>query len=120
MNELLINQVKEKLEKEKTEIKDRKAEVIAEPTLNALLEFCRQEEEFAQAIMESSKNFSECCVNVVKGTGNAVSDLEVYRKAVQFYFDGADIRFEMKIDLCASVNGITGKESLNISLMDLI
>ena len=118
MNEL--NQIKEKLEKEMAEIKDRKAEVVAEPTLNALLEFCRQESEFAQAIMESSKKFSECCVSVVKGIGNAVSDLEVYKKAVQFYFDGADIRFEMKIDLCASVNGDAGKESLAISLMDLI
>ena len=57
---------------------------------------------------------------MVKGVGNAISDLEVYRKAVQFYFEGADIRFEMKIDLCASVNGELEKESLAISLMDLI
>ena len=119
MNELLINQVKEKLEKESTEIKESKGKVIAEPTKKTLLEFCRQEEEFAQAIIESSKKFSECCESVTKGVGNAISDLEVYRKAVQFYFEGADIRFEMKIDLCASVNS-ADKKSLNISLMDLI
>ena len=118
MNEL--NQIKEKLEKEMAEIKDSKAEVVAQPTLNALIEFCRQESEFAQAIIESSKTFSECCKSVVKGVGNAISDLEVYKKAVQFYFEGADIRFEMKIDPCASVTGETGKESLAISLMDLI
>ena len=118
MNEL--NQIKEKLGKEMAEIKEQKARAIAEPTLNALLEFCHQESEFAQAIIESSKKFSECCQNVVKGAGSSISDLEVYRKAVQFYFEGADIHFEMKIDLCASVNGESGKESLAISLMDLI
>ena len=118
MNEL--NQIKEKLEKEMAEINEQRAKVIAQPTLNALMEFCRQESEFAQAIMESSKTFSECCKSVVKGVGNSISDLEVYKKAVQFYFEGADIRFEMKIDLCASVTGETGKESLAISLMDLI
>ena len=116
MNEL--NQIKEKLQKEIAEIKEQKARAIAEPTLNALLEFCKQESEFSQAIMESGKKFSECCQDVVKGVGNSISDLEVYRKAVQFYFEGADIRFEMKIDLCASVNN--GKGTLNISLMDLM
>ena len=119
MNELLIKTVTEKLDKESAEIKDSKAKVIAEPTKKALLEFCRQEEEFAQAIIESSKKFSECCESVVKGVSTGISDLEVYRKAVQFYFSGADIRFEMKIDLCASVNS-ADKKSLNISLMDLI
>lgn len=117
MNET-VKMVEEKLQKESAEIKEQKAKVIAEPTKKALLEFCRQEEEFAQAIIESSKKFSECCENVVKSVGSSVSDLEVYRKAVQFYFEGADIRFEMKIDLCASVN--SDSTSLNISLMDLI
>ena len=37
---------------------------------------------------------------VAKGVGNSISDLEAYRKAVQFYFKGADIRFHMVIDLC--------------------
>ena len=119
MNELLLKQASEKLEKEIKEAHlNNKSKVIAEPTKKALLDFCRQEDEFAQAIVECDKTFGECCAGIVKGCGNAISDLEVYSEAVKFYFPGADIRFEMKIDLCASVNG--GNKSLGVSLMDLI
>lgn len=119
MNELLFKKASDKLEKEIKEAHlDRKSKVIAEPTKKALLDFCRQEDEFAQAIVETDKKFGGCCAEIVKGAGSAISDLEVYRQAVQFYFPGADIRFEMKIDLCASVSGES--KSLGVSLMDLI
>ena len=32
--------------------------------------------------------------------GASISDLDAYRKAVQFYFKGAEIRMVMEIDLC--------------------
>ena len=119
MNELLFKQASDKLEKEIKEAHlDNKSKVIAEPTKKALLDFCHQEDEFAQAIVECSKTFGECCAQIVKDCGSAISDLEVYSQAVKFYFPGADIRFELKIDLCASVNG--GNKSLGVSLMDLI
>ena len=38
----------------------------------------------------------------MKGTGNSVSDIEVYKKAVNFYFTGADIKVTMEIDLIGS------------------
>ena len=37
---------------------------------------------------------------VEKGVGNSISDMDAYRKAVQFYFKGAEIRMVMEIDLC--------------------
>ena len=37
---------------------------------------------------------------VEKGVGASISDLEAYRKAVQFYFKGAEVRMVMEIDLC--------------------
>ena len=36
---------------------------------------------------------------VAKGVGGHISDLEAYKKAVQFYFPGAEIRMQMTIDL---------------------
>ena len=31
--------------------------------------------------------------------GNSISDLDAYKKAVRFYFPGAEIRMELTIDL---------------------
>ncbi len=53
--------------------------------------------------MQTDKTLEDCCKSVMAGCGNSISDLEVYRKAVQFYFPGADIHMTMEIDLCASV-----------------
>lgn len=77
----------------------RRAQVIAEPTLEALNTFCEQNEEFAQAVLQTNKTFAECAENAVKGAGGSLSDIEVYRKAVGFYFKGADVHFNMTIDL---------------------
>ena len=37
---------------------------------------------------------------VAKGVGGSISDLEAYRRAVRFYFKGADVHFHMELDLC--------------------
>lgn len=120
MNEILFNKAKEKLEKEEKEAKlSNAAAVILKPTVAALLEFCRQEDEFAQAIIENDKTVAACCQEIAKKAGRAISDLEVYKQAVKFYFPGADVEFQMKIDLCASVKGNTHND-IKISLMDLM
>ena len=55
-------------------------------------------EEFAQAIVQGG-SLSDCISTVLKGVGGSISDLEVYKRAVAFYFPGADVRFSMEIDL---------------------
>lgn len=72
---------------------------IAEGTANALQCFCNQEQEFAQAVEQSGKTFQECLDYVAKGVGRSISDFDAYTKAVEFYFSGAKIQFQMKIDL---------------------
>lgn len=118
MNNEIIKQAEQKLISEVTEnlLKDQKAKAVLDAVKNALITFCNQEEEFAQAIVESEKTISDCCTEIMKGVGNYISDLEVYKKAVEFYFSGANISFEMKIDLCASVK----KEPIKLSLLDFL
>lgn len=67
-------------------VSGQKENAMAPSVREALTDFCRQDAEFAQA--------------VAKGVGDSISDLEAYRKAVRFYFKGADVRFRMEIDLC--------------------
>ena len=119
MNNLLIHNVEERLTKESDGITGNKERAMMSAVKSALISFCKQESEFAQAILESEGSFKECMAAVAKNAGNCISDLEAYRRAVQFYFQGADIEFKMTIDLCASVNG-DRKETVSISLMDLL
>lgn len=120
-NELLLKNVEEKLKKELGEAKlDQKAKVIISYVKEVLLNFSKQESEFAQAIIESNKTLGECCTEILKGIGSSISDLEVCKKAAQFYFSGADISFEMKIDLCASVKNAVEGKNLKLSLLDFL
>ena len=88
-------------EKLKSESKDCKISHVAvrDGVLNALKCFCSQSELFAKTIYESTKTFNECLKVVLDNHGNCLSDIEAYRRAVCFYFENADVSFEMQIHL---------------------
>ena len=88
----------EQLEREAGQVKGQKEQAMRDAVRDALLEFCRQNEEFAQAVVQG-RPFPECMAAVARGVGGAISDLEAYRRAVSFYFDGAKIDFSMTIRL---------------------
>ena len=98
------SQAADKLNSEAGKVTGRKEEVMKNAVKAALLDFCGQDEEFAQAVAQGG-SFPDCMKAVAKDVGNSVSDLEAYRKAVAFYFPGADIQMTMRINLCASVEG---------------
>lgn len=67
---------------------------------DALCEFARQDDEFAQAIAQGG-SFADCMTAVGKKVkGNSISDLDAYSAAAEFYFPGSKVRFEMHIELC--------------------
>ena len=81
---------------------DRYGNAVKASVLEALEDFIGQDEEFAQAIVEKDGSFEGCVAAVVKGCGSSISDIEVYRRAVGYYFPGATVRFKMEIDLIGS------------------
>lgn len=94
-----------------------KEKVIAKPIADALLTFCKQNEEFAQAVVQG-KNFEDCVKSVARNIGSACSDLTVYQKAVDFYFPGAVIELQMNIKMSkyeAEPNNI-----ISLNFMDFI
>lgn len=100
MKELAIKKLDEELKKLKG---DRYVKVMQQSVHDALVSFCNQEPEFAQAVVQGG-SFADCMKAVAQNCGSALSDLEAYRRAVQFYFPGADVRFQMSVHLCASVD----------------
>lgn len=100
-----------------------KGKAVAPFVAEALATFCDQNAEFAQAVEQSGKTAAECVKSTVKGCGGSISDIEVYRKAAQFYFEGATVHFNMNIDL--GDNGFSNtsapaQSALSLSLDDLL
>lgn len=91
-------QAHEKLKKERTAVSGSKERVMADAVMEAMKEFCRQEPEFAQAVVQSG-TFADCMKKVAAGVSDHISDLDAYKKAVQFYFPGASVNMYMTIDL---------------------
>lgn len=81
---------------------DRAEAIMKNDVARVLCDFCRQDQEFAQAVMQGG-TFASCMAAVAKNPGQGISDLTAYKRAVQFYFPGAGIEMQMTIDLCASV-----------------
>lgn len=98
MSEFLEQALKKLAENDKAGRFNNKAAAMKKEVRKALEEFCRQDEEFAQAVVQGG-NFVECMEAVAKGVGSSISDLEAYRRAVRFYFPGAEIRMQMTVDL---------------------
>lgn len=92
--------IKEKLTAELTDAKLGKYETaVKNAVMKTICKFCEQNAEFKQAIEQSGKSFADCLKATVKGVGASLEDLEVYKRAVAFYFPGADIKCTMTLDL---------------------
>lgn len=87
---------------------DRHGEIMKDDVCNALVGFCRQDAEFAQAVVQGG-SFEDCMKAVGKAVkGSGISDIKAFTEAVQFYFPGAGIDVQMTIDLCAGVRDGSG------------
>ena len=77
----------------------RHGAAVGAEVVKILKDFCTQNSEFAQAVEQSDKTVNDCIESTVKNCGSSISDIEVYRKAVTFYFPGATVSFKMNLDL---------------------
>ena len=104
-----------------------KAGAIKTAVHDALVTFCEQNEEFAQAVAQSEKTLWAVCEEAVKNVGQSVSDLEIYRSAVAAYFPGAQVDCVMTVRMSqheepeAQIAGRSEKSDvLSLDLFDLM
>ncbi len=90
----------ERINEEQKEFKgDKYGNAVYTYVANSLRDFCNQDERFAEAVVKSNRGFAECIKNIMKGCGNAISDIEVYRRAAKFFFPDSEVSFIMTIKL---------------------
>lgn len=93
-----------KLTEGKKNVSGNKEKAMAPAVAAQLESFCRQDAEFAQAVAQGG-TFADCMKEVAKGVGSSISDLDAYKKAVAFYFPGAEVKMKLTIDLIGKAAG---------------
>ena len=78
---------------------DRYGNAVKNHVASTLTHFCEQDERFAEVVYKTKRTLSDCCAAIMKGCGQSISDIDVYRGAVRHYFPNADIDFHMTISL---------------------
>ena len=91
--ENIVSQAKEKINKEFETLGNvgKKEQAVSSYVHNILCDACDQSEEFASVIWSFKRTLKDCLVSIMKNTGNAISDIDVYRNAIQFYFPNSEI-----------------------------
>ena len=87
---------------------NRYGEVVKEAVAEALMDFCNKSETFAAIIAASKHTLSDCVKEIMEGCGVAISDIEAYRRAVQFYCPEANVSFDMVIELPGGTDDTAG------------
>ena len=90
---------------------NRYGEVVKDAVAEALMDFCNKSDIFASIIATSKHTLSDCVKEIMEGCGVAISDIEAYRRAVQFYCPEANVSFDMVIELPGGANGTASAES---------
>lgn len=104
----------DKLREGKKNVSGNKEKAMAPAVAAQLESFCRQDAEFAQAVVQGG-TFSDCMKAVANGVGSSISDLDAYKKAVRFYFPGAEVKMQLTIDLIGDAAGGTEPEIVPVA-----
>lgn len=94
----LYDEAKAKLDRECKAAKfGQKAAVMAVPVKLALIDLCRQSENFARHIVEG-RSFEECMKKVEDKVGKHISDLAAFDRAVKYYCPEAKVKYSITIE----------------------
>lgn len=95
---------------------DKYGSAMKQAVKTALLDFCRQDDEFAQAVVQGG-SFTDCMAAVAKRIkSGSISDLDAYSAAAEFYFPGSKVKFQMRIELCEHDGDEISRDSLLVDL----
>ena len=93
----IVTEAKGKLEREHKAAKyNQYARIMKDGVKKTLEQFCEQSEVFAEKVAHG-KSFEECMKAVAKNCGNGLSDVDAYKRAVNFYMPGAQIKAHLEI-----------------------
>lgn len=78
---------------------DLYCEAVKNHVAATLTHFCEENIRFAEVVYKTKRTLSDCCAEIMRGCGQSISDIDVYRGAVRNYFPNADVEFHMTIKI---------------------
>ncbi len=114
-----MSKATEKIKAGIDEVNGKYGNAVKRAVADALISFCEQNEEFDRAIEQSDKTMKDCIAEVVKGVGDSISDIECYRRAVAFWFPGAQVDMVMTIRM-SEYEEKSKPDDIMLSLYDYI
>ena len=94
-------------EKIAAELKDfsggQKEKAVSKFAAETVTHFCEESPQFAEVVYRTRRTLSDCCAQVMKGPGNCVSDIDVYRGIVRAHFPNADVKLLMNIEIKGAI-----------------
>lgn len=102
-NNITANIISQAKEKVKTEFENlgkslgNKEKAVSSYVHNVISDACDQSEQFAGVVCAFKRTLSDCLKDIMKDAGNSISDIDVYRKAIQFYFPNSEINCTVEI-----------------------
>ena len=78
---------------------DTKARAVSSYVSTIIQDFCKQDARFAEVVYKFKRTLSDCCKDVMHGVVSHISDIDVYRGAVKFYFPNSEISMNMSIKI---------------------
>ena len=85
-----------KIKEDNTEPKTREGKTVKPFVADTLCSFIEQSATFASSVMDEKKTLHGCIENM-KLSELHVSDIDVYRAAVEYFLPGAIIEFDMRV-----------------------
>ena len=120
MTKVQIEAVRKLQDKKQREgAKSKHAGAVYGSVRDTLIGFCEQNAEFADAVLQQDKTLGECCNEIMKGCGQSISDIEVYARAVNFYFPGAKVEMKMTVYMSEFEREEKGAEKPKAKVLDL-
>jgi len=101
------------------------ARAVFDAVRDAMIGFCEQQEELADAVLQKDNTLGECCQHIMQKCGQHISDIEVYARAVEYYFPGAKIQMKMTVYMsehdmpAAEADGAPRAKILDLKFEDL-
>ena len=108
----------EKLRSSPTKHKSKVVEFLIPYLRDTLLSFVEQSDAFAAAVLAEDKTLVGAAEKIDPGYG-AISDLEAYRKAVQYFLPDASVDFKMTVIVPHDEDKQPSAKILNLKFEDL-
>jgi hypothetical protein len=90
----IIAQAKEKVKGEFENLPSsigNKEKAVSSYVHNVISDACDQSEQFSRVVYDFKRTLGDCLKEIMKGVGSSISDIDVYRNAIQFYFPNSEI-----------------------------